>query len=146
VAQDTVSMTLLAQTVNAEYIRTPSKGSQSTERNAEVRNESRTTITFLPARWLSSSGAKFKYGAVVRPASSWSLRSVNVIPENSEITNAYSYLDILHVRVLFKSSQASPFDVDIKGRNLLGFLALGARVSSVPAVRDFFLICYSNSD
>ncbi|KAK4203425.1 hypothetical protein QBC40DRAFT_24004 [Triangularia verruculosa] len=133
-ARYTLFGTLIAQTVNTSYTRASSGKTNDKEEDLMIRSESQTTITFLPAPWLSWAGAKFQYGAIVRPAPKWSLRAVNVISEDSEIFTALKDLDVFCVRDLFDSGQASPFDVDDGGRNLLGHLALGSRILDKNAV------------
>ena len=120
--------TLIARTTTTSYVRRRPTVSDG-DPDMETKEESQTSITFLPATWLSLSGAKFRYGTMAHPAPAWSLHSVNVIPSDSDIFLYCSALDLDGIRNLFDESRASPFDVDEGGRNLLGHLAFGARVS-----------------
>jgi hypothetical protein len=65
----------------------------------------------------------------------WTLSTVNVIPEDSEILNACLRHDLGTIRKLFDDGRASPYDVDEVGRNLLGYIAVGVQVStmSIPS-------------
>ena len=120
--------TIIVQITTASYVkRRPGVSNAGPE--MATKEESQTTITFLPATWLSLSGAKFQYGAVTHPAPPWSLQGVNVIPDDSDIFLCCKTLDLDGIRNLFDAKHASPFDVDNEGRNLLGYLGLGARVS-----------------
>lgn len=84
-------------------------------------------VRFTPAIWLSSKTFLFTYNALKfygmfrhnRPAA-YGLRTVNVIPDYSDIENAISMIDILTVVSLFQQGQASPFDISPDGRTLLG--------------------------
>ncbi|KAK3381233.1 hypothetical protein B0H63DRAFT_197943 [Podospora didyma] len=118
--------TLLFQTIMATYVRgIPAEADEGS--GLETEPQSQTSVTFLPAAWLSSSGARFQYGAITHPAPAWSIHCVNVIPFDSEIFICCRNLDLANIRNLFDKGEASPYDVDKSGRNLLGYLALGTR-------------------
>ncbi|KAM7183146.1 hypothetical protein V8F33_013776 [Rhypophila sp. PSN 637] len=55
------------------------------------------------------------------PAPAFGLRTMNVIPIESEIIQAVKRADIRTVRNLFQAGRATPFDIDTRGRNLLQY-------------------------
>lgn len=133
--------TISIGTTTTSYYRKSSEGLETDRKDV-----SHTTIILLPAPWLFAMGATLSYknwrllGANRQPSPYWCLRTVNVVPEDSDIFLACTRHDLAAIRTLFEDCRASPFDVDATGRNLLGFVALGARVSSwyfcfVPAYK-----------
>lgn len=121
--------TLSIRTTTASHFRKVGKGPP------ETKQVSTNTLTFFPPSWLSSQGAVMRYqrlefsntaGCQMIPH--WSLSSVNIVPETSEIIEACQHHDLRTVCELFSQGRASPYDVDEGGRNLLGWVAVGLQV------------------
>lgn len=123
-------------TLSTHSWKTSRAKSRTCDDDGDLRKETTvTTVRFSPAPWLSSKAFIFTFNALKLhgttwkpPPPTWGLRTVNIIPEDSAICRALQSLDIDSVRTLFDEGRASPFDVDVGGRNLLGFVSLGARV------------------
>ncbi|KAK5049070.1 hypothetical protein LTR84_005493 [Exophiala bonariae] len=108
---------------------------------ADEKQEYRTTTKFLPAVWISSKGAILNYKAINRfgVGARWSpllpnLTTVNIVPFDSAIFQACRSFDMAAIRTLFDDGQASPFDVDQHGNNLLAHVATGLMRPSLWAV------------
>ncbi|KAK3997219.1 hypothetical protein QBC44DRAFT_399064 [Cladorrhinum sp. PSN332] len=100
--------------------------------DAAKKQVSTTTVSFLPSpnSWLISRGATLThettefFGNTRRNSpAQWKLRTVNIIPGDSEIFLACERQDLGTVLRLFDQGLASPYDVDDDdGRNLLGWV------------------------
>ncbi|KAI1123642.1 hypothetical protein F5Y10DRAFT_285899 [Nemania abortiva] len=101
------------------------------------KKESYTTIKYLPTPWISSKGVIARYNQWTRLNTCMhsdpllSLRTVNIVPRNSKIFRACKRLDLDAVCRLFDEGLASPYDVDATGRNLLGYVAIGANFETL---------------
>ena len=112
------------------------KNSSENESDKERKITTVTTVRFLPAAWIFSRAFVVSYKYQRLHGTNWQhpltsemkLRTVNVIPDDSEIFQALRKLDIDRVTRLLDEGRASPFDVDDDGRNTLGYVALGARI------------------
>lgn len=78
-------------------------------------------MCYDPWKWL---------GNRTQPSPGLSLRTVNIVADDAAIIQACEKLDLVAIRKLFDEGQASPYDVDNTGRNLLGAVAIGCQVST----------------
>jgi hypothetical protein len=123
--------TMSIRTTTVSYIRESVKGHSETKQHSTI------TLTFLPAPWLMSQGAVLRYQRLEflsrgsQNIPHWTLSTVNVIREDSEILSACLRHDLGTIRKLFDEGRASPYDVDSRGRNLLGYTAVGVQVSTI---------------
>lgn len=121
--------TLLTNTVT---IISTHQGDDGREETKEVAH---TTYKFIPATWLSYTGAILRYDAWKRwnsntkPSPNWSLRSIHIRPHGSPIFQACEKADLRLIQKLLANGEASPFDVSPWGRNLLGCLGEATEVS-----------------
>lgn len=121
--------TLVMMTTIVSYRRRGNHNAGVDERKAR-----HTTMKYLPASWLSSTGIIARYTTwggpqfYSDPTPLFSLRTVNIVPLLSEITTACLALDLSTIRRLFDAGLASPYHVNPCGLNLLVYVARGAYV------------------
>ncbi|TPX08538.1 uncharacterized protein E0L32_010025 [Thyridium curvatum] len=102
-------------------------GNVSLDVQKSQKEVSHTTVVYVPAFWMFGTGVILKYitgklmGEISQPKPAFSMRTINVIPEKSEIVTACKALDLAAIRSLFDLGRASPFDVSEDGRNLLHY-------------------------
>ncbi|KAK4210884.1 hypothetical protein QBC37DRAFT_447353 [Rhypophila decipiens] len=103
-----------------------SKSDPDTRVHEQHKEETVTQVEFFPATWLTARAFILTYNAIKcfgtgqsSPAPAFGLRTVNVIPIQSEIIQAVGRADIHTVRNRFQTGRATPFDVDTRGWNLL---------------------------
>lgn len=134
--KNTLFGTLVVSTTTIIYVR-----QNSNQSLIDKKSVSETIVTFHPALWLFSCGVVLKIQAMKVlgrqniSSPQFSLSTVNIRPFNSEIFRACINCDLDKIRELFDEGNASPYDVDEYGKNLLGFVGMGAEVSS-----SFFLL------
>lgn len=91
----------------------------------------------MPPPWLTSRGVVlrrqhlFSNYAGNQGVPHWTLSTVNVINYNAKIFEACQNHDLDEIRKLFDNSLASPYDVNPRGRNLIGQVAIGVTISRV---------------
>jgi hypothetical protein len=117
------------RTITVTYNRHDNKG------NVETKQIITTVLSYLPPPWLTSRGAILRRQHLLRNYASnkgvphWTLSTVNVIDEGADIIQACWQHDLDKIRKLFDHGLASPYDVDRRGRNLIGYVTVGVRVS-----------------
>lgn len=142
--KNTLFGTLVVSTTTITYVR---RNSNRSLMDKKIISE--TIVTFYPALWLFSQGVVLKIQAMKflsRQHSSspqFSLSTVNLRPFNSEIFRACINCDLNKIRGLFDEGDASPYDVDEYGKNLLGFVGMGAEVSFFLSHARAFLTNHS---
>jgi len=119
------------RTITVTYNRHDNKGDVQTKQIIT------TALSYLPPLWLTSRGVVLRRQHLFRNYASnqgvphWTLSTVNVIDEDSEIFQACELHDLDKIRELFDHGLASPYDVTPAGRNLIGYIAAGVAVSRV---------------
>lgn len=114
-------------------------GNVSLDGRKSQKEVSHTTVVYVPAFWMFGTGVLLKYisgklmGEISQPKPAFSMRTINVIPGESEIVTACMALDLTAIRSLFDLGRASPFDVSENGRNLLQYTIVGIKVRTSKA-------------
>ncbi|CZR69818.1 uncharacterized protein PAC_19718 [Phialocephala subalpina] len=137
----TIFGTLVMATATVAYFRQRSE--QSSDSEVDRKHVSHTTVTLLPASWLFSKGAVLKVQTSKlfdrtnkQSCSQFNLSTVNIRPPTAKIFKACRSHDLDAIRRLFDECKASPYDVDDDGRNLLGYVFLGARFTNTKLQRS----------
>ncbi|KAI1330471.1 hypothetical protein F5Y16DRAFT_18486 [Xylariaceae sp. FL0255] len=128
--------TLMIKTTVISYKRSLQGGSEVEEKQEELKS-----IRYIPPRWISSRGVVYskittRWNLHTQADPAFRLRTVNIISIDSDLFEACRNWDFPTVYKLFKTQKASPYDVDNKGRNILGWLSLG------PGHHDSWFRCW----
>ena len=133
--------TMSIRTTTVSYVQAIDK-----DHHPRTKEVSINTLMFLPSPWLMSQGAilthqrsKFLGKDYSQSLSRWTMSTINIVDRKSEIITACIRHDLDAIRKLFDEGRASPYDVDERGRNLLGWVALGFNVNE-----SFPLISFSD--
>ena len=129
--QNAIFGTMSIRTTTVSYVRATNE-----DPHPKTKEVSITTLMYLPSPWLMSQGAilthqrsKFLGNGYNQSIPHWTLSSVHIIDRKSEIITACIRHDLDAIRNLFDEGRASPYDVDDRGRNLLGWVTVGLSVN-----------------
>ena len=77
--------------------------------------------------------------ALLRTALSRSIKSINVVPKDSEVIQCISRNDLRSLQILFDKREASPLDVNPQGRSLLSESLSSCTFPRIVHTRDLLI-------
>ncbi|KAI0973667.1 hypothetical protein F4678DRAFT_407273 [Xylaria arbuscula] len=102
----------------------------------EEKQEKLRSMKYIPPRWISSRGVVCSKTTTKRlnlhtqSDPTFRLRTINIVSQESDVFVACQNWEFDKIYDLFKTGKASPYDMDERGRNVLGFLSLGPQSDS----------------
>ena len=110
----------------------------------ESRRQYMLRVSFMPTDDKRTTGITINFqrtqDALLRNVLSRRIKSINVVPKDSEVIQCISRNDLRSLRVLFDKREASPLDVDPQGRSLLSVSLLNYNFPQIFHTRDLLII------